>query len=126
MGREAEEKLLWDAEDYSRSSPMQKRSGHELIGGLNLSGDERVLDIGCGDGLLACDIAELLPGGSVLGIDSSQEMIRFAVGTFPRARFHNLDFKVMDARELAFEDEFDVAFSNAALHWVSDHLPILR
>jgi len=126
MGQRAEERLVWDAEDYSRSSPMQKRSGRELISKLDLSGDERVLDIGCGDGMLASEIAERLPRGSVLGIDSSEEMILFASSTYPRERFPNLAFGVMDASDLAFDGEFDIVFSNAALHWVADHLPILR
>jgi trans-aconitate methyltransferase len=126
MGERAEGRLVWDAEDYSRSSAMQKRSGRELISRLALRGDERVLDIGCGDGLLASEIAELLPRGSVLGVDSSREMIRFACSTYIKEGFPNLDFEVMDASDLSFEDEFDIVFSNAALHWVSDHLPILR
>jgi trans-aconitate methyltransferase len=126
MLRKEERRLVWDAEDYSRSSAMQKKSGRELIARLNLAGDERLLDIGCGDGLLASEIAGLLPRGSVLGIDSSEEMILFARSTYPMERFPNLDFKTMDVRNLAFDDEFDVIFSNAALHWVSEHLPILR
>jgi len=125
MAQRAEERLVWDAEDYSMSSPMQKRSGRELIARLGLGGNERVLDIGCGDGLLASEIAEHLPRGSVLGIDSSQEMIAFARSTYTKERFPNLEFAVMDASELAFGGEFDFVFSNAALHWVSDHLPIL-
>ncbi len=120
-----EEKLVWDAEDYSRSSPMQKRSGRELISRMCLNGDERVLDLGCGDGILASEISRLLPRGSILGVDSSREMIDFARKTFPAERFPNLAFQVMDARELPFDGEFDVVFSNAALHWVADHLPIL-
>jgi trans-aconitate methyltransferase len=126
VGKRAEERLVWNAEDYSRSSPMQKRSGRELISKLDLSGDERVLDIGCGDGILASEIAECLPRGSILGVDSSEEMILFASSTFPQERFANLAFEVIDASDLPFEGEFDIVFSNAALHWVADHLPILK
>jgi trans-aconitate methyltransferase len=31
----------------------------------------------------------------------------------------------MDAKELTFHEQFDVVFSNAALHWVVDHRPVL-
>jgi trans-aconitate methyltransferase len=126
MDSGAAERLVWDAEDYRNSSPMQKKAGRELISKMDLRGDERVLDIGCGDGLLASEIAGLVPRGSVLGVDSSEEMISFASSTYPKERFPNLAFEVMDASDLSFEGEFDAVFSNSALHWVTDHLPILQ
>lgn len=60
-----------------------------------------------------------------MGIDSSQEMIRFAQENFPLDKFPNLSFKKIDVREMPFDNEFDVVFSNACLHWVIDHLPVL-
>jgi trans-aconitate 2-methyltransferase len=116
----------WDADDYSKSSPMQKKWGRELLSKLQLRGNERVLDIGCGDGALTAAIAERLPAGSVLGIDSSPEMIEFARRKYPPHRFPNLAWEIGDASDLRYENEFDVIFSNAALHWVIDHLPVLR
>jgi SAM-dependent methyltransferase len=72
---------------------------------------ERILDLGCGDGALTEKLAAL--GGKVVGIDSSPEMIAVA-------RKRGLDARMMDARSLTFENEFDAVFSNAALHWVKD------
>jgi len=115
----------WDAAEYSRSSSQQKKWGRELIAKLDLSGGERVLDIGCGDGLLSVDIASMVPGGSVVGLDSSLEMIRHAVESFPPGEYPNVYWRCLDARELDYESEFDVAFSNAALHWIKDHGPVL-
>lgn len=115
----------WDAEAYSQSSSQQKKWGRELLAKLELRGDERLLDIGCGDGKLTEEIARLLPRGSALGIDSSPEMIDFARESFPRERFPNLDWMVVDARELPFTDEFDVVFSNAVLHWIPDQQAVL-
>jgi trans-aconitate 2-methyltransferase len=48
-------------------------------------------------------------------------MIRFAQASFPPIRFPNLRFCEMEACRLQFPKPFDVAFSNAALHWVDDH-----
>ncbi|MEW6607775.1 MAG: methyltransferase domain-containing protein [bacterium] len=112
----------WDAEDYHKSSGEQQKWAKELISKLALKGNERVLDIGCGDGKVTAEIAEKLPQGSVLGIDNSKEMIDFAQNKFS---LKNLGFRLQDAREMNFISEFDVVFSTSTLHWVIDHLPLL-
>lgn len=116
----------WNAKDYHKSSAKQQKWARELISKLSLKGNERVLDIGCGDGKVTAEIAKQLPNGSVLGIDKSQEMIHFTRKNFPIKRFPNLVFEVKDAKNLSFNGEFDVVFSNATLHWVIDHLPVLE
>ena len=116
----------WDAEEYRDASSQQKRWGRELAGKLGLLGGERVLDIGCGDGMLAAEMAALVPGGSVVGIDSSPEMIRFAGETFPPGEYGNLTWEVKDAAALDYENEFDVVFSNAVLHWIMDQIPVVE
>jgi trans-aconitate methyltransferase len=118
--------VRWDAEDYGRSSSAQQVWARELIAKLRLQGSESVLDIGCGDGKVTAEIAALVPNGRVVGIDSSPEMVRFAAGSFSSRPPHNLLFLLRDARELDFAEEFDVVFSNATLHWVIDHEPVLR
>lgn len=117
--------MKWDAEEYSRSSSAQQVWARELIAKLRLNRGESVLDIGCGDGKVTAEIAALVHEGRVVGIDSSPEMLEFARreigGSLP-----NVVFSVCDARELHFDREFDVVFSNATLHWVIDHRPVLR
>lgn len=116
----------WDAEEYHKNSSEQLKWAKELILKLQLKGSERVLDIGCGDGKVTAEIAKLLPNGSVLGVDNSEEQILFARKSFPSDRFPNVAFQVMDVRNMSFDREFDVVFSNATLHWVIDHLPVLK
>jgi trans-aconitate methyltransferase len=118
--------MRWDADDYSRSSSAQQVWARELLAKLRLQGGESVLDIGCGDGKVTAEIAALVPDGRVVGVDSSAEMIRFATRSFGGGPAGNLTFLLRDARELDFEEEFDVVFSNATLHWVVDHGPVLR
>jgi SAM-dependent methyltransferase len=72
---------------------------------------ERILDLGCGDGILTEKLVAL--GARVVGVDSSPDMIA-------AARRRGIDARMMDARSLTFENEFDAVFSNAALHWVKD------
>lgn len=115
----------WDPKDYARSSGAQQSWAEELIGRLHLAGDERILDIGCGDGRVTAALAERVPKGSVVGVDSSTEMIEFASEQYAD-RKPKLTFLVMDAGGLSFRNEFDVVFSNAALHWVEDHVPVVQ
>jgi trans-aconitate methyltransferase len=122
----SEHQYQWNPADYRESSSEQQRWARELLPRLRLQGNERLLDIGCGDGKVTAEIATELPLGSVVGVDSAGEMISYAQSEFPPERFTNLTFMVMDARELNFAAEFDVIFSNATLHWVTDHISVLE
>ncbi|HEY9174683.1 MAG TPA: methyltransferase domain-containing protein [Verrucomicrobiae bacterium] len=118
--------VQWNPADYAANSASQLTWAREHLARLNLCGDERVLDVGCGDGKVTAEIARAVPRGAVVGVDSSPEMIRFAQASFPRTRFPNLRFSEMDARRLRFAETFHLVFSNAALHWVDDHPAFLR
>jgi trans-aconitate 2-methyltransferase len=107
----------FDGRKYEKASSHQKEWGEKLIGELALRGTERILDLGCGDGTLTAQLATLVPMGEVVGVDSSQGMIEVAQ---PKRRA-NLQFLLMDINSLDFAEEFDVVFSNATLHWVTDH-----
>ena len=94
----------------------------KLIAELGLQGDEHVLDLGCGDGTLTLQIAEILRKGAVVGIDSSQGMINAAL---PKIR-NNLNFILMDINRLNFIEKFDIVLSNATLHWIKNHQSLLE
>ncbi len=115
----------WNAEAYAVHSSAQHEWAKELIRKLTLRGNEILLDMGCGNGRISAEIARYLPQGAVLGIDSSQEMIDSAKTNFPQVHFPNLTFKKVDIHEMDFENQFDVVFSNATLHWIQDHLSVL-
>ena len=116
----------WNAADYAANSVIQQTWARELITQLKLRGDEHILDVGCGDGKVTAELACAVPRGSVFGVDTSAEMIRFARKQFPPAQISNLKFEIADARKFRFAASFDVLFSNAALHWVDDHQAFLR
>jgi trans-aconitate 2-methyltransferase len=115
----------WKAEEYRTSSSNQKKWALELLSKLDLKGNERVLDIGCGDGEITAAIAQRVPRGFAVGIDSSKEMIDLASRRFPSEHYPNIAFLLKDAKALDFPEEFDAVFSNACLHWVIDHQPVL-
>ena len=115
-----------NAEDYHKNSSEQLRLAKEFIAKLGLKGDERILDIGCGDGKITAELARLVPNGSVLGIDCSEDMVNFASRKFPPTDFPNLRFQHEDAKNLHFENEFDSIVSFTCLHWIADHTPVLE
>ncbi len=119
-------KYKWNAEDYEKHSFSQKKWAKELINKLKLNGNESILDIGCGDGKISAEIAQNLPNGKVVAIDNSENMINLACKNYPHTKYPNLNFKIMDASDLNFFEEFDIVFSNAALHWIKDHNPVLQ
>lgn len=87
-----------------------------------MNGNEQILDLGCGDGSLTEQLAQLVPNGSVLGIDASNGMITTAQNRVKP----NLMFMKMDINMIDFQNKFDVIFSNATLHWIKDHKRLLE
>src|SRR5262249_55030871 len=115
----------WNAGEYNRHSSLQAALAEEQLGRLTLSGAERVLDVGCGDGKITAEIAARVPRGSVLGVDPSHNMIAFAARHFAPTR-PNLRFEVADVRRLTYREEFDRVVSFNALHWVPEQGAALR
>jgi trans-aconitate 2-methyltransferase len=113
----------FDGDKYKRASEHQKLWGKRLIAELKFKGDERVLDLGCGDGALTAELAKLVTDGFVLGIDASENMVETARKNYAGA---NLRFKQLDINAIDFESEFDLVFSNATLHWIKNHGKLLR
>ena len=115
-------KFEFDAEKYSEASPHQRRWGEKLIAEFDFTGDQRILDLGCGEGNLTARLAQLVPQGFIVGIDASESMVASAKKAH---KAENLRFDLVDINDVDFADEFDVVFSNATLHWVKDHNKLL-
>ena len=103
----------WNASLYDTTFAFVSTYGEDLITWLNPQPGESILDLGCGTGQLAHTIAAT--GAHVTGIDSSPAMIETAKKTFPDG-----DFRVADATNFSFPNQFDAVFSNATLHWIPD------
>ncbi|MGB8986994.1 MAG: class I SAM-dependent methyltransferase, partial [Candidatus Sulfotelmatobacter sp.] len=101
----------WDPERYARNARFVAELGAPVVELLAPRAGERILDLGCGDGVLTAKLASM--GCQVVGVDASAAQIE-------AARKLDLDARVMNGEALDFESEFDAVFSNAALHWMSN------
>ena len=117
----------WDARAYDESFRFVSDHAGDLVALLDPQPGERILDLGCGTGLLAAAIAER--GATVVGLDSDAAMIEAARAQFPAATHPSLEFTVGDGEALGDAPPagpFDAVFSNAALHWMTRPQAVLR
>ena len=99
----------WDPDLYARNARFVSDLGMSVVALLDPRPGERILDLGCGDGVLTEKLAAL--GCEVVGVDASPAQVE-------AARARGLDARLLDGEALPFEGEFDAVFSNAALHWM--------
>ncbi len=112
----------WDAETYDQVSDPQFNWGMEVLGRLELRGDETVVDAGCGSGRVAEQLLVRLPEGRLIAVDGSAAMIEKA-----RERLlEETDYLIADLAELELSDQVDLVFSTATFHWLLDHERLFR
>ena len=99
----------WNAAAYATNAGFVPALGQPVLDLLQPQPGERILDLGCGDGVLTEKLAAL--DVQVVGVDSSDNMVA-------ATKARGLDARLMDATALTFESEFDAVFSNAVLHWI--------
>ena len=117
---------MWNPEDYAQNSDAQLKWARSLTKNINLEEYNSILDVGCGDGKITADFAATSPKSKIVGIDSSPKMIDYARKKYSSSQYSNLTFDCIDARKINFQQEFELVFSNATLHWVDNHQAFLR
>jgi trans-aconitate 2-methyltransferase len=111
----------WDARTYDAVSDPQTRWGTTVLDRLPLSGDERVLDAGCGSARVTEQLAGRLPNGRVVALDASPSMLDAARDRLVRFG-DRIEYVVADlSQPLPITGELDAVFSTATFHWVLDH-----
>ncbi|KAK9416258.1 putative S-adenosyl-L-methionine-dependent methyltransferase [Seiridium unicorne] len=115
----------WSSEAYQKSASFVPKLATKIMQWLDPQPDDIVLDIGCGDGILDFQIAEVLSkgNGKVHGTDSSPSMIEASKKSATQNGASQCTFEVIDALEIANtpslqQSSFTKAFSNAAMHWI--------
>lgn len=112
---------LWEPKSYNSTGKFVTQYGNEVLNLLNPTQGQNILDLGCGTGELSNEIKKT--GAKVTGVDISENMLKKAKENYP-----DIDFEQMDAQQcLNFEKEsFDAVFSNAALHWMTNPLAVIK
>ena len=118
----------WNAHKYSKNSDLQYNAAMRGLSNIEFKGNEKVIDIGCGDGKVTAKIAKLVPQGSVIGVDKSENQIKHAQNNH---RLGNLSFDVMDISDEmrcpftgipyhGFDHQFNLVTAFSSLSWIKD------
>ena len=105
------------------------RAWSDILDGLALHGDERVLDMGCGRGAVLTAVAKRLTSGRVTGVDlwrTIDQSGNSREATLTNARIEgvadHVELETGDMRRLPFADaSFDVVVSSLAIHNIPAH-----
>jgi len=106
----------WDPAIYHRFSGHRARPALELLARVTVTAPSVVVDLGCGTGEITAAIAALFPEARVIGVDSSAEMLQAA-----ERETTTVEWVHDDAVTWRPDGAIDLLYSNAALHWLTDH-----
>ncbi len=113
---------------FFSSSYGKLRARDRLLDNLNLSGNETLLDVGCGRGLLLIGAAKRLTNGKTVGLDlwSQQDLAdNRSTATMENARIEGVEQRVEvhngDMRKMPFGDgTFDAIVASNSIHNIYD------
>jgi trans-aconitate 2-methyltransferase len=112
----------WDPVRYLQFTAERERPCAELVQRIALDAPLDIIDLGCGPGTSTTILAERWPKGFITGLDSSAAMIAAARSSVD-PRLARCDWQTEDIASWSrqVDTKYDLVFSNAALHWLSDH-----
>lgn len=113
----AEEHYDQLAEIYDkRWKEYNNKTAEEIIKNFKLNDNLRILDAGCGTGILIEKLLKLNPKVIVLGVDISKEMLRIA--KIRLGRYRNVKLLKEDIENLKLREKFDLIISNSSIHYL--------
>ena len=113
---------IWSSAQYQRYADQRGRPFFDLLSAVHVSDPQLVIDLGCGPGNLTASLATRWPEATVIGVDSSRDMLAAAA---ERANPPRVTFVEADLREWAPERPADLIVANAVLQWVPEHRQLL-
>ncbi|WP_265443797.1 methyltransferase domain-containing protein [Flexivirga meconopsidis] len=114
----------WDPAQYERFADHRNRPFHELLARVGAESPSQVVDLGCGNGPLTLSLADRWPDATIIGVDSSPDMIERASAVDENAR---VQWQLADvaAWEPGAATPAEVIVTNATLQWVPGHLQLI-
>ncbi len=122
-------KDVWNPEQYEKFKDERKRPFFDLMSLVKPQPDMRVADLGCGTGEPTETLHRFFQARETVGFDNSGAMLEKAeVLAGDGLRFEKSDIETFATESESFlaYGQFDLIFSNAALHWVDHHEELLR
>ena len=107
----------WDPTKYLEFAGPRLQPAIDLLSRVPLHAPTVVYDLGCGAGNVTRLLAERWASASVTGVDGSPAMLARARAAAPTVTWEEADLGRWRAPRPA-----DLLFSNAALHWLDDHV----
>ncbi|MSP02868.1 MAG: methyltransferase domain-containing protein [Acetobacteraceae bacterium] len=106
----------WDPAQYLKFSNERLRPALDLLSQIPLETAKNVVDLGCGTGSMTTILKQRFASAAVLGVDGAETMLAKARAAAPECRFEQGDFATWTPAAPP-----DLIFSNAALHWITNH-----
>jgi trans-aconitate 2-methyltransferase len=108
---------MWNPNQYQKFANERDRPFFDLLARVKKPNAQTVADLGCGTGSLTANLLEKFPNASIVGVDSSAQMLeKSSSHQNPR-----LEFVLADLSTWQPEKPLGVIVSNAALQWLEDH-----
>ncbi len=111
--------MPWEPDCYLKFKGERSQPFWDLAQLVDVRPGLSVVDLGCGTGALTAELANILPDCDMLGIDRSPEMLEKA----SKLSREGLRFEQESIEDVS--GEWDLIFSNAALHWIDDHRSLI-
>jgi trans-aconitate 2-methyltransferase len=111
----------WNPGQYLKFEDERTRPPRDLLAQVPLGQARLALDLGCGPGNSTELLVNRFPDAKVIGLDSSEDMLRQARQRLPQCTFIQADLVTWTP-----EQRIDLLFANAVFQWMPDHPAILR
>src|SRR2546421_8753428 len=108
--------MKWDTDQYEKFQREREQPFVDLVALIDRRPRMKVIDLGCGTGELTEKLSSLLPESSVVGLDSSPDMLK-------KAKIPTIQKSI--EQFAGDNDQYDLIFSHAALHWIPDHAALI-